>query len=393
MKIAFFTHYPELYGANRSLLNLIDGLSVYDDIELYAICPEEGEITKALKSRHIPLSIFPMEKWIYTKFEANDNFFYNLKENLKLTLRPFKHLYLNLILIKPLLLQLKEWDIDVIYTNSSVIPIGIIVARLLKIPHVWHLREFCDLDYGFSFDWGLHIHRKIIQSSDACITVSKAIQQHFFPDNNSQKVHLIYNGVASEIQLKQFYQENEVRKAERHPYTFLIIGLIHPCKGQEEAIKAFSLVINNFPTTRLFIVGSGNQNYLNHLKKLTQDLNLEENIDFLGYVSNPNLIYQKVDCVLMCSQNEAMGRVTVEGMSACKPVIGYDSGGTSELVEHGKTGLLYSGSYQQLASQMLFLLNNRSQANEIAQNAWETAYKKFTTEAYAKSVYKVLSSL
>jgi len=40
----------------------------------------------------------------------------------------------------------------------------------------------------------------------------------------------------------------------------------------------------------------------------------------------------------MCSRHEAMGRVTVEAMSACLPVIGFDNGGTAELIEHERSG-------------------------------------------------------
>lgn len=63
MKVAFITHYTSLYGANRSLLNLIDGLSKYDDVIPYLISPSKGEVTKALEPRNIPIAIFPIKQW------------------------------------------------------------------------------------------------------------------------------------------------------------------------------------------------------------------------------------------------------------------------------------------------------------------------------------------
>ena len=95
----------------------------------------------------------------------------------------------------------------------------------------------------------------------------------------------------------------------------------------------------------------------------------------------------------MCSKNEGMGRVTVEGMSACKPVIGYDNAGTSELIEHEHTGLLYSHGHEELASNMLCILENPEFGYKMGENAWQIARRKFTIESYADCVYRVLSSI
>ena len=44
MNVVFITHYSALYGANRSLLNLIDGLKEYN-VESFVLCPSEGKIS------------------------------------------------------------------------------------------------------------------------------------------------------------------------------------------------------------------------------------------------------------------------------------------------------------------------------------------------------------
>ena len=48
------------------------------------------------------------------------------------------------------------------------------------------------------------------------------------------------------------------------------------------------------------------------------------------------MAYQESDVVVMCSEHEAMGRVTAEAMAFAKPVIGYNSGATPELISQGR---------------------------------------------------------
>jgi glycosyltransferase involved in cell wall biosynthesis len=90
----------------------------------------------------------------------------------------------------------------------------------------------------------------------------------------------------------------------------------------------------------------------------------------------------------MCSRNEAMGRVMVEAMAAVKPVIGYNSGDTSELISHEFNGLLYEGGHKELASCMLRLMENPAWARKMRENGWRTVRENFFVEAYAGTVSK-----
>ena len=397
MKVAFITHGSNLYGANRSLLNLIDGLNKYD-VSAYVISPSEGKLTEALKVRGVPVEVLPIQRWISGRPSLISS--KNLLKYLVKYVRNYaiarhqalERLFLNFSILKSLTKKLRDWQIDVVYTNTSVIPTGWLAAKRLGIPHVWHLREFGYLDHGFPLDWGLDIHKLIIWSSDLHIAVSEAIRDYFFLKKMDRKrVYVIYNGVASESKFDDLYRQNQQIRVPQQPYTFVLIGNIQPNKGQEVAIRALALVVEKFPTVRLLIVGSGD---LASLKRLANNLNLENNVEFWGYIEDPYKAYLAADAVLMCSKNEAMGRVTVEGMSACLPVIGYDNFGTSELIEHEHTGLLYSDGFDELAKCMIRLVDNPEWGRQIGHNAWHVARQKFTIESYAQAVYtKVLLSV
>jgi glycosyltransferase involved in cell wall biosynthesis len=137
-------------------------------------------------------------------------------------------------------------------------------------------------------------------------------------------------------------------------------------------------------------VGQGNDA---RLRELAIELNIQNNVEFWGHIDDPYKAYLEADVVLMCSKNEGMGRVTVEAMAACRPVIGYDNAGTSEIVRHEQTGLLYQGGFEELAVQMKRCVENPDWGRQIGENAWQFARNEYSVETYAKNVYKVLLSV
>src|SRR5437660_388252 len=60
LRVLFITHYAEIYGANLSLLNLIEGLGRYG-VRAHVISPEQGDLLPELARRGIPAAVLPFE--------------------------------------------------------------------------------------------------------------------------------------------------------------------------------------------------------------------------------------------------------------------------------------------------------------------------------------------
>ncbi|QIR37809.1 glycosyltransferase family 4 protein [Tolypothrix sp. PCC 7910] len=389
MRVAFITHFPNLYGANRSLLNLIDGLKPYGIVP-YIIAPFEGQLTDKLNILNIEYAVVPIQWWAD---EFKGTLIDRAYQIASFYPKAFKRLYRNFQLIPKLEKILREWNINVVYTNSSATPVGALVAEKLKIPHVWHLREFLDKDYNIYLDWGKALSSLFIQKSNAKIAISRAIASHFFSEHTTENLHIVYNGIASSVELKRLYEMGITSLSLDRPFTFALVGLIHPNKGQDVAIKALSKITPDFPQVRLLIVGDGSSDYLSQLKKLAENLGVSNQVEFLGYLEDAYKAYLDSDAILMCSKNEGMGRVTVEAMSVCRPVIGYDNAGTSEIIQHEKTGLLYRGNHEMLAACMSRLIENPDWAKQLGINSWHKVIEEYSTETYSKKIYEILVSL
>jgi glycosyltransferase involved in cell wall biosynthesis len=121
-------------------------------------------------------------------------------------------------------------------------------------------------------------------------------------------------------------------------------------------------------------------------RALVEKLALRERVTFRGHVADPWPYFVRADAVLMCSVSEAMGRVTAEAMATGRPVIGHATGGTSELIRDGQTGLLYSGDDEALAASMRRVLERPEWRRQLGEQAWRDARERFTIERYAGSV-------
>ena len=388
-RVAFVTHYAALYGANRSLLALIRGLRDRG-VEARVLAPRRGRITRALEAEGVPMRVVGFRPWRSTN-------------RWKAPLRAV----MNLLLLPLVVRQLREWRVDVVYTNSSVVPVGAWAAALLGLPHVWHVREFGREDYGLSHDLGVRFYRFWMRRSSAVIAVSEALGRRVADQAGEARVHVVYNGVIEREEARALRERAESDAAaetaagdrrgggdgpggRERPYVFAIVGLLGGTKGQEEAIDGLALVRRRGHDARLWVVGSGPEGARRRLEERAASHGVGEAVEFRGFVSDPFEIYREADAVLVCSRSEAMGRVTAEAMLACRPVIGYRGGATPELVAEGETGLLYRGGPEELAQCMEQLASRPDRGRRMGLRGWRRAFPRLTVEAYADRIHRIL---
>ena len=142
-----------------------------------------------------------------------------------------------------------------------------------------------------------------------------------------------------------------------------------------DAIKRQDLIINSMRYVRsdikLKIAGTGPQ--LDHYKKLAKEFGLDKRIDFLGYISNEELIdlYANTLAVIYTPREEDLGYVTLEGFLSKKPVITcMDSGGPLEFVEDGINGLIVEPEPKKIAEK-IDLLYETGLSRRFGENGYE----------------------
>ena len=380
MRICFILHSSSKGGAERVNLELIEGLEK-KGIQCFAILPSDGPLIKELKKRNVPLKVIKYKWW--------------MREEGSPLWKRLGRLALNLMKTISVARQVKKWKVDIVYSNTITICVGAFAAKLLHMPHIWHIHEFGYEDYHLCFDLGNKMALRIMnQLSDVFIVGSKAVMEKyrkFFP---ARKIKLIYYAVCvtNESSCKILKIKKQLQEASG--IKCMIVGSLYKGKYQEDAIRAIGKLIDEEIDVRLYIVGEGKLKYKQYLESSIIRGNLENHIQFLGYIDNPFPVMQQADILLMCSRKEAFGRVTVEGMKAGKPVIGAASGGTKELIRDDYNGFLYTfGDYHELAEKVKYLCQHPDKARQMGENGKQWALEKFNIEHYTKEVLTVLRRL
>ena len=375
MNVLFITHNDNFQGSSRSLFSLLEGLRAYQ-VNPFVIVPAESAFTARLAAVGIPFKILPVPWWMTAK-----------KMSLNAKLRTAREIN---AAARSIQAQIEDWKIDLVYTNSSVSPVGRLAARRAKVPHIWQVREYFDKYFEMQYILPVWWSKHLLRSSQAIICHAKGVLTNYFPDE-PENVHLIHNGAASLPEFEERLKKRQNTSATQR-FTFLMLSAITPKKGQEQAIRALVALRVQGIKVRLVLAGNGQRDYLSYLQCLVAELGLRDLVSFTGFVEDPFPFYYQADCALVCSDYEALSRVGLEAMSCALPVIGKNSGGTPEIIVNGETGYLYD-TPAELAARMSELAQNRSFSCQLGQAGWERARELFSIEKCAASVFQVFQSV
>lgn len=379
MRVVFFAHDAGLYGANRSLLALVVGLKRLGVQELIVV-PEEGPLVNELGLLNIKFIVLNFRWWVSKYPDVS-----LIKRPGRSYLRTIdfyrrnKLTFLNLVKI---VRQVRKFNPCLIYSNSSVINIGSLVSKTMRLPHIWHFREIPDLSYRLYFDYNSKIRNYFF--NDSTVVFNSNYLAEYFQRLGFRRRYVVYNGILDESIIAA--NELKIKNKIYSGIKFLIVGNISPLKGQHIAVEAMQY-LKSFEC-HLNIVGQGDQV---PLLKLAGALNVEDRIHFFGHVNDISEIYNSGDVLLMCSKSEAFGRVTAEAMANGLPVIGFNGGATKELISNGETGLLYEGEAKELADKMKIFIKDPVKIQEIGLNAWKYAGKYFSNEKYINDIFNIIT--
>ncbi len=126
-----------------------------------------------------------------------------------------------------------------------------------------------------------------------------------------------------------------------------VIGRIDEKKGQLFLVQAIQKLRSQGINVALLIVGEPTINdtkgkeYYDKLMEFISDNKLENHVFIADYTTNVAEFYQAIDVFVMSSVGETYGMVTLEAMLSKTPVIGTNSGGTTEILGEGQFGELY----------------------------------------------------
>ncbi|MGC9964448.1 MAG: FkbM family methyltransferase [Syntrophobacteraceae bacterium] len=365
MDVCFVSHSSQKGGSERSLLELLEGL-VKDGVLCHALLPENGPIEADLKRLSVPYTVIPYRWWILGKNEDRQ--------------KAIEEIAQQSIFVTE---EIRRLNPRIIYSNTSVINIGAIAAEELGISHIWHIREYGEQDHSLSFI----LEKKerfeyISRNSKFVIFNSHAIKEYYSSCADFKSSAVIYNNVS----VREVAHNRKDLFTNKNSLHVIVVGMIQEGKGQKDAILAIKELKKEGYDVELAIIGNTiDVKYEEECRNIVEEESLDDRVHIIGYLDNAFPAMQESDAVLVCSRNEAFGRVSIEAMLAGKPVIGTNRGGTVELITDGVTGLLYEpGDYQQLKEKIKVLIDNPGKRRKMGEEGYKFVIGRFSQDKYSR---------
>lgn len=283
---------------------------------------------------------------------------------------------------------------DLIHVNNEPLcnRSAVLSGKLLGIPVVAHVR---------GDQQGSKLMQSLFKMPDYFIAVSRWVSDSIgrlgVP---AEKRTYIYDGI--ELQKLNVAADGQAfRRQHQIPENAFVVGLVGlliAWKGQMLFVEAAKQLLEEMPDAVFALVGGTPEEckaYEAELRKITEQPGFKGRIVFTGHVSDMAAVYNGLDIVLSASTSpEPLGTMIIEAMTMARPLIAPDHGGAVEMIENGKTGLLFKpGDAQDLAEKIRMLYRDSALRTEVGQSARTHALKTFSVEEHVRhieSVYKQL---
>jgi glycosyltransferase involved in cell wall biosynthesis len=372
-KILIISHSQKIGGAEKCLVELSKGLKTRG-YYLTVVLPSIGENYNSFTDYADEVIINSYPWWL--KNNENSPFRIIFRSFLS-HLKAIYTFYKIIKVTKP----------HVLINNTVAVPSAIIASRAFRVANIWFIHEFGDIDHNFKFEFSKNLSFYIIKKCSNNIFVNSQMMLDYYSVQlkRNDLVRVDYSIDKPIIEnCTSHFEDNEV-------INIYVIGQIQDGKGQIDALKAINYLSNQKLFINLYIIGQvSDYVYYDVLLKYIDAHNLS-NVHFRPHNNNPFNFVLKNAIGLVCSRNEAFGRITIEYMKLGIPVIGLKKPNTSNLIDNGVNGLLYNeNNIEDLCEKIILLFNDKLLRNKIIKNGINFSECNFNTEKYIEPFINVI---
>lgn len=370
-KILFISHEYRVNGASMSLMNLIKGIQeiYFDSIEIIVLIPWGFGLYKQAENLFKSNGI----KFRQMLYRGNYKF---VGKKIKIIQRI--HAVWNFIAVYRLSHLLTKEKIDIVCSNTSAVDVGARAALAANIKHAYYVREFMEEDHGLEYRNKKRM-RRLLEISDYVVFISKAIEKKYKSQYSLKNAIQFFDGFI----VGDYYVKNH-NILMQSTIKLIQAGGFSDGKGTLKSIEMISLLKKaGIHNVLLEFIGNGKDEYKFKMTEMINKFELQNNVTILPYTTNIKEHLAGADILLMNSQAEGFGRVTVEGMMAGCLILGRNNAGTSELIVHEFNGFLFNDT-QEFVNNMKYIAENREKCRTIALHAQEWAAGKFDCKITAR---------
>lgn len=283
---------------------------------------------------------------------------------------------------------IKKEKIDIIHSNNFAPALaGSMLSTVTGKPHITTVHDvfsLCGKNYWKSWGKQSNVSRLNVTLApffekmivklrcNAIHTVSEASKDDLLKIGAKKLIYVIPNTIETNT--------NKISKSNSHQFVY--VGRLVFYKNLEVVIKAIGVARKEYPDITLFIVGGGP--HRKDLEVLVNQLNLQDNIKFAGFVLNDEKLrlISTSQALIFPSLCEGFGLVILEAFSQERPVLVSNIRPMSDIVIHGNNGYVLDPHDEQIwAEHLIKIIKNPSEASMMGKNGSKLLAQSYNQES------------
>ncbi len=375
--VLFLHSSSDLYGSDRSLIRTIDAVLELGH-SVFVCLPYQGPLVELLRKKGVIVYVFSLGVLRRKYFNLIGVFAF---------VWSFSYAFFRVLGI------VRRSKIRLIHSNTSTILIGGVVSKLLGVSHIWHVREILTSPVFLRKS----IHYCLANMSDKIVAVSRSTLDHIFLDQPSiiNKALVINNGLEIDGYLggdgRQLREELGLNEND------ILVGMIARVshwKGQDLFLNIAKKTFLEFDNVYFIALGSpfqGMENLMDSFRKEAVSLPVDR-FFIHEFSDNVKDYLASFDVfILPSTQHDPLPTTVLEAMATKKAIIVNGHGGSTEMIEHKRSGFIVStpNDSDEFLMYLREYIKSPELREEMSKGAFDRVNKDFSVKSYTHNIQQL----
>jgi len=374
MNITIFETYTDVVHGNSKNIHLLGSGMHSRGHNVSYILSNDGKLSKFLsdKGHNVKIAKYPDNLNIFGRKILNQNFFKIFLGLLKFNIRVYK--------------EFKKIKPDIVHCTSTRSILSCAFAsmfygsKLIWVVQMEHSNKLLDLMATLLSSRIIFIARSLFNKKSLILRKlmkKKSVEIPIGIDLDADSQKTIYPGI------------------KERGLNLICVASLVPNKGIHLLVDAMRDLINKKHNVRCTFVGqkvSEHEEYLKDIKKQINENKLTNRIIFHGWTSDVKTLLLENDIFILPSISEGLSRAILEAMYVGMPIIAYDTGALSEIVDENVGNLMKKDDINSISNAVEVYLNNENLIKIHGQEARKRVESKYTLEKYLEDMNQFYES-
>ena len=262
-----------------------------------------------------------------------------------------------------------------VYSNTVVTTVGVIVARRCRVKHVWHLHELPHEMFGWRDSLKRMYRRWMRYRRNKIVYISK-YQRSAWEDTLGMRLQgeIIYNPI----------RRLEVQPIKHEGVRIGYLGAFAERKNIPLLVGAFERLCLRYSDVELWLCGAKNAGEIEKIRALSKPENAK--IQVLMATDDVASFLAQIDIFVLPSFVETMPLVVLEAMQAGVCVLQTTQSGMSELLRHKADCLFFPPTRADILEEQLRLCMDKTFRTELAKHGQKRVEELLSGSSYNKQI-------